>query len=176
MQESPLTTGRCRDILILGARQPCVQAAVWLWPKHMFQGWFTIRYMIYWFIWLNHTFTFVKNICTKSTSCLVDILVHMLFTNGIYTQLVDIYSSAHAVYTCSTEFSSLCPCLLQPQRDCLWSLHVNLIDLVSYNYRWSRGSVCPRLWCGYCCYYSHTSGCYPGYLWWCLLEQIIPGE
>ena len=41
-RDSPLTMGQDRDILALGVKQPCVQAAVSPWPKHLYQGLYDI--------------------------------------------------------------------------------------------------------------------------------------
>ena len=84
--------------------------------------------------------------------------------------------NTHDVFTYSTCFSSLYLCFFQPQRCCPGSPHINQATTSNHSCGWDGGSVRLCLWCGYGCWYSQTSGCYPGCLRWCRVDGMIHRE
>ena len=67
------------------------------------------------------------------------ICLHMCYTKSLHV----IYT--HSVFTCSTGFSSLYMTSIRPQRDCLWSPHINPMESVNHSCGYSGGSLRPGL-------------------------------
>ena len=144
----------------------CLHMKIYTYKVHLFT-----RLLVY----IKFTETCKSAHSFRFSACRIHTCTELVNTWNVHTDELNLIDT-HDVFTCSTWFSSLYLCVFQSQRDCPGSPHINPMDAVNHNCGWGGGSVHPGLWCGYGVCHGQISRCYPGCLWWCRLDGMIPGE